>query len=154
MSLRLRSYVLLTAAGAAAATLAVTLLPDLRFAYHAPGLHVPLEAVAAVVGLLAAYLMAGRFRRTGFPGDLVLAWALAVLALGNLFLGALPSAIDPDARDTDVVVWAAVAARLLGAAGFAAAAFLPRRRVADRRRATLLAAAGAVAALAAAGIAV
>ena len=151
MALRLRSYVLLTSVGAAVATLAVTFVPTLRFAYDAPGLHVQLEAVAGVVGLVAAYLMAGRFRRTGYPGDLLLAWALAVLALGNLFLGALPAAIERGSPHSDSAVWGAVAIRLLGAAGFAVAPFLARRRVGDRRRASLVAAAAAAAALAAVG---
>ena len=151
MALRLRSYVLLTAAGVAVATFAVTLLPSFRFAYHAPGLHVQLEAVAGVVGLLAAYLMAGRFRRTGYAGDLVLAWALAVLALGNLFVGALPAALEPGSGDSNLDIWSAVGIRLLGAAGFAAAPFLPRRRLDDRHRAAVAAAAAAGGALVAVG---
>jgi signal transduction histidine kinase len=149
--LRLHSYVLLTAAGAAAATLVVTLVPDLRFAYHAPGLHVALESIAGVVGLLAAYLMAGRFRRTGYPGDLVLAWALGLLALGNLFLGALPAAVQPGSRDSNVLVWSALATRLLGATGFAVAALLPRRALRDRRRAEIVCAGATAGALLAVG---
>lgn len=151
MLLRLHSYVLLTAAAAAAATLVVTFVPDLRFAYHGPGLHVGLESIAGVVGLLAAYLIAGRFRRTGYPGDLVLAWALGVVALGNLFVGALPAAVEPGSRDSNVLVWSALATRLLGATGFAIAALLPRRTLANRRLPEIACAAATAGALLAVG---
>lgn len=152
MPLRLHSYVLLAAAGAAAAALVVALVPPLRFAYNAPGLHVALESIAGVVGLLASYLIAGRFHRTGYPKDLVLAWALAVLALGNLVLGALPAAVQPSLRDSNVLVWSVLAVRLLGAAGFAVAPFLPRHAIEERRRAAVLAAAAAAGALVGAGL--
>ena len=48
---------------AGAATVAVLALPQLRFAYDAPSLRVALETAAAVIALVAAYLVLGRFLR-------------------------------------------------------------------------------------------
>ena len=130
--------VLVTAAISGVATLGVALLPQLHFAYRQPPLHVALETAASLIALLAGFLVFGRLRREGRLNDLVLACALAVLALLNLFFLTVPAlaALVPD----DLMVWVTFAGYLLGALLFALAAFVPRRRL---RRPGLLLAGGA-----------
>jgi signal transduction histidine kinase len=54
------------------ATVLVTALPGLDFAYRQLELHVGLETAAALIGLLASYLLLGRFRRRRRLDDLAL----------------------------------------------------------------------------------
>jgi signal transduction histidine kinase len=108
-----------------AATAAVILVPALRFAYRLPTVHVALETAAALVGLLAAYLVAGRFRRRGHLADFVLCYSLCLLAFSNLFFAVLPGLLD-DGGDR-FGTWARLASGLLGTALFALASVTPRR---------------------------
>ena len=61
----------ITAHTASAAT-SVLLVARLDFAYRAPSLHVALETTAAIGASAAAFLLLGRFRRTGFLEELLL----------------------------------------------------------------------------------
>jgi signal transduction histidine kinase len=121
------AVVLVTAVISGVATLVVALLPQLHFAYRQPPLHVALETAASLIALLAGFLVFGRLRREGGLNELVLACALAVLALLNLFFLMVPAlaALVPD----DLMVWVTFAGYLLGALLFALAAFVPRRRL-------------------------
>jgi signal transduction histidine kinase len=123
----------LTMAAVAGAGLAVTaivaLAAPLQFAYRQPALHVALETTAAVVALVGAYLVVGRFKRRRRLDDLILAQALVLFALTNLLLGALPAALSPGPKEP-AVTWAAMACRLVAAAAWAHAAFAPGRCVA------------------------
>ena len=117
----------------AALTIAVVVLPFVRFAYRAPALHVSLETANALIALLVAYLVYGRFRNSRRLQDLLLSMALCTVAAANLLLTALPTAltfgqgIDPTDRG-------ATAIRLLGTFVLTAAAVVPRRTcVRDRR---------------------
>lgn len=134
-----RGAVQLTTAAAvvaAVATLAVTFLPFLRFAYDAPRLHIVLETGNAVIALIVSYLAYGRFRVSGRARDLLLALALVVLAVANLPLTAVPSALEGDLERGST--WAGIGVRLLGTLLVAAAAFVsPDRGVAPRRAAAL-----------------
>lgn len=114
-------------------TLGISLAPDLPFAFRSPEFHILLEATAGFAAGLAAYLMFGRFRVSKLAGDLALVCALATFAVANLLFAALPTAL---AEGTPVTfsTWAALTARLLGAAVFAAAAFAPERRLTGERR--------------------
>ncbi len=120
--------VLATAFLAGLATVLVTVLPQFQFAYRQPEVHVAFEAVAALVALLAAYLVFGRFQRRRRLDDLVLFCALAIFALANLFFAALP-AMFFDVGSAKFSTWAALCGRLLGAAALALAAFAPLRRL-------------------------
>ena len=82
--LRLRRLALGCALGSAAATAAIALVARLDFAYQAPALHVALETTAAITASAAAFLVLGRFRRTGFLDELILSAGLSLLALSNL----------------------------------------------------------------------
>ena len=121
------------AVAAALATAAVALLPFMRFAYRAPSLHVALETANALVALLLAYLIYGRFRDSGRLQELLLVGALGFVAVANLPLTAIPEAV---AADENLSEWAPLAVRLVGTLSLAAAALVPRSVVADRRRAT------------------
>ena len=119
-------------------TFAVALLPELHFAYWQPLLHVALETAASLIALLAGFLVLGRLRRAGWLNELLLACALALLALLNLFLLMVPALVGlvPHA----LLVWTALAGSSLGAVLFVLSAFAPRRRL---RRPGLVLAAGA-----------
>jgi signal transduction histidine kinase len=122
----------------AAATVAVVLVPEVRFAYRAPQLHVALETAAALIGLLAAFLVFGRFRRNGLLGDLVLCYSLGLLACSNLLFAAIPTAVTGGSHFS---TWARLFGQLIGAVIFAAAAFAPQWRLRltpGRARAALL----------------
>jgi signal transduction histidine kinase len=114
--------VLTTAAVSAFATLAVVLLPQLHFAYWQPLLHAALETAASLIALLASFLFFGRARRTRLLNELLLAGALAVLAVLNLFLLAVPAVVAQQAPP-ELIAWIALASSLLGAILFALAAF-------------------------------
>jgi signal transduction histidine kinase len=88
-----------------------------------------LETAAALIALLAAHLVTGRFRRSASLSDLVLACALFLLGLSNLVFAALPAALASGQAPV-ISSWAAMMAALVGAGVFVLAAFLPGRRVA------------------------
>ena len=137
-----------------AATLVVAIVPAIDFAYRRPSLHVALETAAFLIALLGAFLVLGRFLRSGAGSDLALACALAALA-GASLVAAVAAVSESLPR---FGTWAPLIGRTLGSLLFAAAAFLPAVSVRRRRRAAAwgLAALGlalvlVVAAVAAAG---
>ena len=117
-------------------TLLISVLPVFRFAYRSPSLHVATETAAALIALVAAQLVHGRFRRAADERYLALSAALATLAVVNLGFSALPAIAEMDGGP--FATWAPACGRLLGSAMFTAAAFLPprrlRRRTGDTRR--------------------
>jgi signal transduction histidine kinase len=143
-----RAVTLSTATAAAGATLIVLSTSRLQFAYHAPALHAALETAAGLIGLLAAFLLLGRYSLSSLLPDLVLGCGLALVATNNLLFGAIPVAIDP-ASPHALSTWAAALGALLGTLVFAAGAYVPSKRVARPRLAGHIAIAGCAAALAA-----
>jgi signal transduction histidine kinase len=125
--------ILLATSTAAAFTAAMVLVPDARFAYRNPSLHVAVETTASVSALLAAQLVHGRYSRSLELRDLLLASALFVLAVTNLCFSLIPAIAG--AGPTGFATWAPMVGRLLGAALLTSAAFLPARRVRRPRRA-------------------
>jgi signal transduction histidine kinase len=151
IELRPRTLVLASAIAGGVATLGITVLPFVEFAYRSPRLHVAIETAATLIALLAASLVLGRFRRSGSLSDLLLAGALLVLALANLsysLVPALDSAADPGGG---FEIWTPVAGRILGAIALAVAAFASTGRLAHPRRALVLMLVACVSALAAIG---
>jgi signal transduction histidine kinase len=145
---RLAPVIVASAAGLAAlATLLISVLPVASFAYRSPSGHVGLETGAALIAVLAAFLVYGRFRRTAQLRDLVLFAGLATLAGTSLLLSAALAiaGADPDGFAT----WAPLLGRTLGAVGLAAAAFMPARRLVHPGRGALLAVAVVACSLAA-----
>jgi signal transduction histidine kinase len=102
-------------------------LPQLHPDYQWSAVRLALETSGSLIALVAGFLVFGRLVRRAYLNELLLACALAVLALSNLFFVMVPMVAGwaPD----DLTVWAAPFARSLGAVLFALAAFVPRRRL-------------------------
>jgi hypothetical protein len=100
--------------------LALAVLPELQFSYRGTSLHVAVETAASLIALLAGFLFFGRLQRRGGLNDLLLASALAVFALLNLCLLAMPTLVQFLSKD--LIVWALLTGRSLGAV------LLPSRR--------------------------
>ena len=113
-------------------TAAVVLVPFLGFAYRAPALHVALETANALVALLVAYLVYGRYRERRGVQELLLVLAMCTVAVANLALSALPFAVAIG-RDQDSSRWAALAIRFLGTLLLVTAALTPAGRRVTRR---------------------
>jgi signal transduction histidine kinase len=133
------------------ATVAVTALPFLRFAYRAPAVHVMLETGNALFALVVGYLVYGRFAQNRRLQELLLVLAMCTVAIANLALAALPSAVELGA-DQEPNRWAALAIRLIGTLLLAGAAFVAPPVEVGRRRSWLMV--GAVAAVVVVGTAV
>jgi signal transduction histidine kinase len=136
--LAMHSAVIAAAVASALTTAALALVPQLHLAYPWQAENLALETAASVIALLACFMVFGRLRRRTRLNEFMLACALAVLALSNLFLVTVPIVAGwaPD----DLTVWAAPTARSFGAVLFVLAAFVPNRRL---RRSGLVLAAGA-----------
>ncbi len=115
------------AALSVAATAVIALVPGLHFAYRNPDLHVALVTTEALIALLAAFLVAGRYDRVRHLNDLVLSVALLLMALSNLLFAAAPAVFGSDTSRFST--WSALSGRLIGAIVFAAAALVPVVRV-------------------------
>ena len=126
---RLRAYrvPLVAVAAGAAVTLLTSFAPFVHFAYHSPSAHLVLETTAALVALLAAYLLVGRFRTSRRANDLALIYPLGLFAANNIFVSfvILTSSADP----TVLEEWVPALVRVIAAATFAGAAFVPPRTV-------------------------
>jgi len=113
---RLSDPVLVAALVSAAATALIVLVPPLRFAYRQPELHVALETAAALIGLLAGYLVFGRFRRSGQLGDFALSYSLCVLAFSNFFFAVIPAVLVESGTDR-FGTWTRICSQLLDVYG-------------------------------------
>ena len=135
----MRTAVVVTAIASVVATAAFASIPRLSFRYRWQAENLALETAASLIALLACFLVFGRLRRRTRLNELMLAWALAVFSLSNLMLVTVPIVADwaPDY----LTVWAAPAARSLGAVPFVLAAFVPNRPL---RRSGLVLAVSAV----------
>ena len=130
--LRLRRLAVGCAVGCAGATVALVLVASLNFAYRAPALHVALETTAAIAASAAAFLVLGRFWRTGFLDELILSAGLLLLALWNFAFATLPALFD--LASSRASVWSMLFTALLASVFICVAALLPRRRINDGRR--------------------
>ena len=130
--LRLRKLAVACALGSAGATVTLVLVAGLNIAYHAPALHVALETTAAIAASAAAFLVLGRFWRTGFLDELILSAGLSLLALWNFAFATLPAVFD--LQSSRVSAWSMLFTALLAALLICAAALLPRRRLTVGRR--------------------
>jgi signal transduction histidine kinase len=140
-----RYIVSLTATAGLALTLLFNSLRSLEPAYQNRSLHVAKETAAALVLLLVAALLFGRFRRTGRLLDLLALAGVVVLAGKNLVFSVLTAILTETSGG--LTTWRTTGAGMLGAGLLAASALAPERVVRDRRRAIALTTAGCVAAL-------
>jgi signal transduction histidine kinase len=140
---RVRHATAWIAAAVLVATLLIAALDHVRFAYDSVDAHVMIATAVALIGMLAAGLVAARFLRSHQLQDLALTLALVVLSVSNLFASALPSALGE--VDSHFVAWAPFCGRLLGAFLFALSVAVPDREVPHPRRAVWFAFIGGVA---------
>jgi signal transduction histidine kinase len=140
-----RYIVSLTATGGLALTLLFNAVRSLEPAYQNRSLHVAKETAAALVLLLVAALLFGRFRRSGRLLDLLALAGVVVLAGKNLVFSVLTAILTETSGG--LTTWRTTGAGMLGAGLLAASALAPERVVRDRRRALVVTTAGCVAAL-------
>jgi signal transduction histidine kinase len=140
--LRLQRLVLGGALACAGATVAVALVSKLQFVYRDPDLHVALETTAALAASGAAFLLLGRFGRSGFLDEILLAAGLSVLALTNLAFAALPAALNLELSRGSY--WGMLATGAFAAGLVSASALLPRFRLGRGPRWPLVVYAGAI----------
>lgn len=132
MILRLRKLIVGGAVASAGATAVFAIVPGLDLTYHAPTLHAALETTAAMTASAAAFLLLGRFRRTGSLDELILSAGLSLLALSSLTFFALPAVFDLEWNRASV--WGSLFAGTVAAILICLGALLPRRRLGDGRR--------------------
>jgi signal transduction histidine kinase len=140
-----RYIVSLTATAGLALTLLFNAFRSLEPAYQNRSLHVAKETAAALVLLLVAALLFGRFRRSGRLLDLLALAGVVVLAGKNLVFSVLTAILTETSGG--LTTWRTTGAGMLGAGLLAASALAPERVVRDRRRAIAFTTAGCVAAL-------
>ena len=105
---------------------AVVLAPQFHPGYRRHAEDLTMETALSVIGLLAYLLVFARLRRRTRLNELMLACAIVVLALSNLFLVTVPAVAGwaPD----DLTVWGAPVAGSFGALLFVLAAWAPNRQ--------------------------
>jgi signal transduction histidine kinase len=108
-------------------TAAVVLAPQYHPGYRRQAEDLTMETALSVIGLLACLLVFARLRRRTRLNELMLACAIAVLALSNLFLVTVPAVAGwaPD----DLTVWGAPVAGSFGALLLVLAAWAPDRQL-------------------------
>ena len=114
-------------------TLGVILLPGVGFAYRNPSFHVAIDTFDAVIALLVAFLLYGRFARSRRLRDQLVTYALLIFGLGNMFLSAIPATLSGTATD-DLTTWGTLINRTVGGVLMLAAAFAEDREVGRRGR--------------------
>ena len=113
--------------GSAGATAALALVAGLNVAYRGLALHVALETTAGLTAVAAAFLLLGRFWRTGFLDELILSAGLSLLALSNFVFAALPAVFE--LQSDRASVWSMLVTATFAAFLICVAALLPRRRL-------------------------
>jgi signal transduction histidine kinase len=107
--------------------------PYLAFGVESAQGHLVLNTIDAFIGLVAAYLVYGRFNRHARLQDLLLLQGLALLVVAGLGLSELVT-LSSEIRPGTLDVWLPLSIRLLGALLIAAAAIAgPHGRVVLQR---------------------
>jgi signal transduction histidine kinase len=135
----------LTASAGLALTLLFQVAPEIEPAYQNRSLHVAKETAAAIVLLLVAALLFGRFRQSGRLSELLALAGVVLLAGKNLVFSVLTAILIETSGG--LTSWRMTGAGMLGASLLAASALAPARVLRDRRRAIGLTAGGCVLAL-------
>ncbi|MFC0628967.1 sensor histidine kinase [Kribbella deserti] len=103
--------------------------PGLVVGSRNPAVHLVLETADAGIALLLAYLVLGRFRRTGRWQDLLLLQALLLLGTASLLHTVTLARND---QPGELAFWLPLAVRVLGALSLVTAALLATRVVGRR----------------------
>lgn len=99
---------------AGATTLFTSALAVIDIAHRSASLHASLETAIAVVSIVAAHLVHGRFRQSSARDDLLLFYSLATFAVTNVLFAALPAALGTTYPD-GMATWAPTIGALAGA---------------------------------------
>lgn len=102
----------------------VIAVPELRIGIESIRSRTAIETAQSLVGLLAGFLVFGRYKRTGRQADLVIAYALFLTASANLLVELFPTtdlSRDPQTFRT----WARIATRMITGGALAWAALQP-----------------------------
>jgi signal transduction histidine kinase len=140
-----RFAVSLVAAVCLLLTVILNAFPEAVPVSHNRSLHVALETVAALVLLLVASVLGGRYRRSASARDLLALVAVAVLAVNNLFVSVLTAVLITN--PTDFTTWVSHGTYVLGPVLLAAAALAPSTPLRRRRRVEIIAVTGTAALL-------
>jgi signal transduction histidine kinase len=140
-----RYAVWLVATACLVVTVMLSAFPEIVPVYNNGELHVALETVAALVLLLVASVLAGRYRRSASPRDLLAFLAVSVLAINNLFVSVLTTIVTR--HPSDFTTWASHATYVLGPVLLAAAALVSSRPLRRRREVEIAAVGGTLAVL-------
>ena len=111
---RAEQRTVLAALVGALVTFGVLVVPPLRFAYRSTAGHLVLETAVTLVAGLVALLLYGRYRRSGLLGELLMVYAMALLAVTALVFVTLPGLLGEEAGVT-ASSWAALVVRAAGA---------------------------------------
>jgi signal transduction histidine kinase len=140
-----RYIVTLIAAVGLALTIIFNVAGSLEPAYQNRSLHVAKETAGALVLVLVAALLFGRFRRSGRLVDLLALAGVVVLAGKNLVFSVLGAILLETSGG--LTTWRTTGAGMLGAGLLAAAGLAPERVLQDRRRSVVLTTLACIAAL-------
>ena len=140
-----RLIVSLTVSIGLALTLALNSFGAIDPVFQNRSLHAAKETAAALVLLVVAALLFGRFRRSGRVLDLLALAGVVLLAGKGLVFSVLTAILTETSGG--LTTWRTTGAGMLGAALLAAAALAPERILKNRRRALALTAGGCLAAL-------
>ena len=146
----MRGAALATSLACAAVSATLVLPAEPHATYRLSAVHVVLDTAASLIALLTAFLVVGRFARRTLLNEVMLASALTVLAISDLFFGTLPVLGGP--LNTELTVGASLAGSMLGALLFALAAYVPGAKVPSAGLGLTAGAAAAMAALAFAAV--
>ena len=134
----------LAATGIGSVVTLVTLLsPAVDFAYQNPPLHVAFETGEALIASIVGLVLFGRYRETRLLRDLLLVYALVLLALTIVVFSVIPTVVLQNRPDI-TFAWAPAGIRLFAAGVLVASAFLGERRARVRRPALAIIAVAAL----------
>ena len=125
--LRPRYLTIAAADLAGAVTAAIILIPAVKFAYRSESSHIMLETATAMIAVIGAVLVYGRFRHSGSMSDLLLLVALCFFSAPKFIVPYVAGAIA--SSPSRFSAWSMLVASVVGAALFTLAAFLPERRL-------------------------
>jgi signal transduction histidine kinase len=123
--LRPRYLIGVTTVVGLAVTALVLAVPTAASPYRNVSVHVAVETAAALIALLAAYLVFGRFQQRARISDLALFCALAIFGVTNLLFRTVPAAMSAGVEVGGTAVWTPLIGAVLGGSVFALAAFAP-----------------------------
>lgn len=132
-----RQRATIVVAVALTATVAVAVIPDLRFTYVGATTRVAMETAQAVIAGIVAVLVHGRFRRSGSRLDLLLVVALGTAMVRNLFTVVVRATAEERATLSELASWSSLGLSLAIATAYAAASTLPDRTFSPLQRSAL-----------------